>query len=61
MFVNYGDVPDFDDISDPESEFYVDLSDKICMMRYGMVRMMKLKQCMFNRPSLNYFMIELCT
>ncbi len=57
MFVNYGDVPDFDDISDPESEFYVDLSDKICMMRYGMVND-EINAVHIVLNNFNYFMIE---
>ncbi len=57
MFVNYGDVPDFDAISDPESEFYVDLSDKICMMRYGMVND-EINAVDILHNNFNYFMIE---
>ncbi len=39
VYVNYGDISDFDElVDDPASEFFFpDLSDKICMMRYGKV------------------------
>ena len=43
VYVNYGDISDFDElVDDPASEFFFpDLSDKICMMRYGKVSVLQ--------------------
>jgi len=35
VYVNYGRKEDFDLISDPSGGFFVDLTDKLCMVRYG--------------------------
>lgn len=37
VYVNYGTVDDFAILTDDGSEYQTDLSDKICMARYGAV------------------------
>jgi len=35
VYVNYGRKEDFDLLSNPEGGYYTDLTDKLCMVRYG--------------------------
>ena len=37
VYVNYGQEEDFQLITDPESEFYTNVTGKICLVRYGQI------------------------